>query len=205
MQYLGVVLDTRSVTASPSPDRVSRLLSTAGKFLSSAVLPAHIWLSLLEMLLVSSASRSWRSPAHVVAPALPPLLLGLCGPGHGDGLVSGLPSGPPAVAQSSLPVSRDFSASGLSRPGLWSNASDVGWGAHLSSQVTSGLWSPQESRLPINAWELLEVHRGLHHFQSSLSGRTVAVFCDNVMVAYLRKEGGTRSPYLNSLAQVTLR
>ena len=48
--YLGVVLNTQYFLASPSPDRVSRLLSTAGEFLSSALPPASVWLSLLGML-----------------------------------------------------------------------------------------------------------------------------------------------------------
>ena len=89
---------------------------------------------------------------------------------------------------------------------FWSDASDVGWGAHLGPLVTSGLWEESESRLPINARELLAVSRGLLHFQSSLLGKTVAVYCDNVtVVAYLRKAGGTRSPFLNSIAQGILR
>ena len=42
----------------------------------------------------------------------------------------------------------------------------------------------------------------LLHFQLSLLGKTVAVYCDNVTaVAHLRKAGGTRSPFLNSIAQ----
>ena len=46
------------------------------------------------------------------------------------------------------------------------------------------------------------MRNGLLHFQSFLSGATVSVFCDNVTaVAYLRKEGGTRSPALNTIAQ----
>ena len=63
-----------------------------------------------------------------------------------------------------------------------------------------------QAALSINARELLAVQLGLRQFQSSLQGRTVAVFCDNTTaVAYLRKEGGTRSPLLNSLAQEILR
>ena len=50
MQYLGVVINTQSFVASPSPDRISRLLSTAGEFRSSASPPARLWLSLLGML-----------------------------------------------------------------------------------------------------------------------------------------------------------
>ena len=89
---------------------------------------------------------------------------------------------------------------------FWSDALGVGWGAHLGHLVVSGLWDESEARLSINARELLAVRRGLFHFQSSLLGKTVAVFCDNVMaVAYLHKEGGTRSPFLNSIAQGILR
>ena len=88
---------------------------------------------------------------------------------------------------------------------FWSDASDVGWGAHLDRQIASGLWDTHQAALSINARELLAVQLGLHQFQSSLQGRTVAVFCDNTTaVAYLRKEGGTRSPLLNTLAQEIL-
>ena len=89
---------------------------------------------------------------------------------------------------------------------FWSDDSDVGWGAHLDRQVASGLWDSHQAALSINARELLAVKLGLHQFQSSLQGRTVAVFCDNTTaVTYLRKEGGTRSPLLNTLAQEILR
>ena len=58
----------------------------------------------------------------------------------------------------------------------------------------------------LNARELLSVKLGLHQFQSSLQGRTVAVFCaTTTAVASLRKEGGTRSLLLNTLAQEILR
>ena len=50
IQYLGVVIDAQSFMASPSPDLVSRLRSTAGEFLSSAAPPASLWQSLLGML-----------------------------------------------------------------------------------------------------------------------------------------------------------
>ena len=89
---------------------------------------------------------------------------------------------------------------------FWSDASDVGWGAHLDCQVASGLWDAHQAALSINARELLAVQLGLFQFRSALQGCTVAVFCDNTTaVAYLRKEGGTRSPLLSTLAQETLR
>ena len=89
---------------------------------------------------------------------------------------------------------------------FWSDASDVGWDAHLDCQVASGLWDPQQTALSINARELLAVQLGLFQFRSALQGRTVAVFCENTTaVTYLRREGGPRSPLLNNLAQEILR
>ena len=88
---------------------------------------------------------------------------------------------------------------------FWSDASDVGWGAHLGPHIASGLLDLGQASLSINARELLAIQQGLLHFQLSLRGHTVAVYCDNVTaVAYLRKEGGTRSPLLNTIAQEIL-
>ena len=197
VQYLGVVLDAQSFVASPSPDHIARLRSTAGEFLSSADPPAGIWLLLLGML---------SSLSHLVPGGrLRMRSLQLCLHQSWDRvdqstripLVSGLPPGSEvvaALAPSLRQVSPDLD--------FWSDTSDVSWGAHLGLLTASGLWSLEEIQLSINARELLAVRRGLLHFQSSLVGKTVSVFCDNsTAVTYLRKEGGTRSPFLNSLAQ----
>ena len=85
---------------------------------------------------------------------------------------------------------------------LWSNASDVGWGAHLGEDVTSGLWSPDELAMSINARELLAIKRALTFFAPQIQNSSVAVFADNATaIAYLRNQGGTRSQLLNSIAQ----
>ena len=202
LQYLGVVIDTRSFRASPLPDRIARLKSTAGEILSCADPPASTWLSLLGML--SSLShlvpggrlrvrslqlclyRSWdRGDQLVRIPWSPDCLRDLRWWLHLPRLLLGV---------SLLQVSPDLD--------FWSDASDVGWGAHLGSLTASGLWNLDQSALSINARELLAIREGLLHFQSSLVGRNVSVFCDNsIAVSYLRKEGGTRSPFLNSLTQ----
>ena len=202
VQYLGVIINTQSFVAFPSPDRVSRLLSTAGEFQSSASPPASVWLSLLGML---------SSMAHLVPGGrLRMRSLQLCLHQSWDRLDQSTPvAWSPDCLQDlqwwlHLPrLSQGVSLRQVS-PDLdfWSDASDVGWGAHLGPLVVSGLWDEEEAHLPINARELLAVRRGLLHFQSSLLGKTVAVYCDNITaVAYLRKAGGTRSPFLNSIAQ----
>ena len=50
VQYLGVVINAETFRASPSQERISRLLSTAAEFRSSALPPASLWLSLLGVL-----------------------------------------------------------------------------------------------------------------------------------------------------------
>ena len=206
VQYLGVVIASTSFRASPSVERISRLLSTAAEFQSCASPTASLWLSLLGVLsslahlvpggrlrvrsLQLCLHRSW-DRQDLVAPVyasmeclrdlqwwlhLPRLSLGVC------------------LCQ----VSPDLH--------FWSDASDVGWGAHLDRQIASGLWDAQQAALSINARELLDVRLGLYQSRSSLQGRTVAVFCDNTTaVAYLRKVGGTRSPLLHTLAPEILR
>ena len=187
-------------------ERISKLQSTAEEFRSSASPPASLWLSLLGVLsslahlvpggrlrirsLQLCLHRSWdrldlEAPVSVSTECLRDLQWWL----HLPRLSLGV---------SLCQVSPDLH--------FWSDASDVGWGAHLDRQVASGLWDSHQAALSINARELIAVKLGLHQFQSSLRGRTVAVFCDNTTaVAYLRKEGGTRSPLLNSLAQEILR
>ena len=47
---------------------------------------------------------------------------------------------------------------------LWSDASDVGWGAHLGEEVAFDLWAPEEVELSINVRELLAIERALLWF-----------------------------------------
>ena len=202
VQYLGLIINTQSFVASPSQDCVSGLLSTAVEFLSSASPPASVWLSLLGML---------SSLAHLVPGGrLLMRSLQICLHQSWDRVDQStpVPWSPDCLRDLQWWLHLPCLSQGVClcqvSPGLdfWSDASDVDWGAHLGHLVASGLWDESEARLPINTRELLAVCRGLLHFQSSLLGKTVAVFCDNVMaVAYLRKEGGTRSPFLNSIAQ----
>ena len=206
VQYLGVVIDSTSFRASPSVERTSRLRSTAAEFQSCASPTASLWLSLLGVLsslahlvpggrlrlrsLQLFLHRSWNrqdleAPVLVSMECLHDLQWWL----HLPRLSLGV---------SLRQVSPDLH--------FWSDASDVGWGAHLGCQVASGLWATQQAALSINARELLAVQLGLFQFRSALQDRTVAVFCDNTTaVAYLRKAGGTRSPLLNTLAQEILR
>ena len=186
--YLGTVLDSRTLVASPSPDRIARLLSLGGEFLSSVQQPAACWRSLLGALsslthLVPGGGLRMRSLQFQLHR-------------HWDQVEdSTLVSWTPACRLDllwwldELRLQRGVSLAQVS-PDLdfWSDASDVGWGGHLGPEVVSGLWSPDEVGVSINARELLAMEKGLLHFQSSLRGSTVAIYMDNsTAVAYLRK------------------
>ena len=206
VQYLGVAIDSWSFRASPSSERIAKLFSTADAFLSCAAPPASTWLRLLGIL---------SSLAHLVPGgrlSLRSLQLCLHRLWDREDMSALLPWSPDcrrdlqwwldlprlSLGVSFVQVSPDLD--------FWSDASDVGWGAHLGSLTASGLWDQEQAALSINTRELLAVQEGLHHFLPSLTGMAVLIFCDNsTAVSYLRKEGGTRSPFLNTRAQEILR
>ena len=89
---------------------------------------------------------------------------------------------------------------------FWSDALGQGWGATVADQFTAGLWLEGKSQLSVNHRELFAVQRGLYDFRDLLQGQVVAVFCDNTTaVSYIRRQGGTYSLVLNSVAQEILR
>ena len=104
VQYLGVVIDAQTFVAS-SPERIARLLSTAGEFLSSADPPASIWLSLLGMLPSISHLVPGGRPTCVPPATMPPPVLGSGGSVNPDSLVSELSSESAVVAPIAPPFS----------------------------------------------------------------------------------------------------
>lgn len=79
---------------------------------------------------------------------------------------------------------------------ICTDASQAGWGAHLLPEfsIASGLWSEQESALHVNELEMLAVLRALQFWAPILRGLPVLILSDNsTVVAYLSKQGGTRS------------
>ena len=77
---------------------------------------------------------------------------------------------------------------------LYSDASCLGWGAHLLDQHVSGVWLDQEKLLHINLLEMKALFFGLQAFQEDVTGHHVTARCDNsTVVAYVNKQGGTVS------------
>ena len=202
MVYLGALLDSVSFRASPALKRVEKLLSIGDVFLSCEDQPVSSWLELLGVLssmtqLVLGGRLRMRSLQFVLRQSwdrVDQSVLIRWTPGIRQDLEWWLDR-----TRLELGISLDQVSPQLD---LWPDASDVGWGAHLGEEVTSGLWSREELALSINARELLAVERALLFFAPQISNCTVAVFADNsTAIAYLRNQGGTRSQLLNSISQ----
>ncbi len=83
---------------------------------------------------------------------------------------------------------------------LYTDASMVGWGAHLDNEQVSGLWSEDERLLHINILEFQAVLNAIRHWQHRLRNRRLLISTDNATVAaYVNKLGGTHSRSLLSL------
>ena len=117
VQYLGVVIDSRSFRASPSSERVAKLRSTADAFLSCAR-SSRQYLAFASRHPPLPLSSGAKGSSEGASPALS---LPFVGSGRAvcpDSLVAGLPQGSSVVAQTSSSVSSGVSRSGLSRSRL---------------------------------------------------------------------------------------
>ena len=189
--YLSVILDSTLFRASPSQPRVEKLCLTVEEFLSCDVQPVSLWRKLLGIL---SSLTSVVPGGRLRMRSLQLRLHRLWNQKDDSTLIPWDQECRLDLEWWMVPYRLQ---SGISlaqvNPHLdfWSDASDVGWDAHLQDATASGRWSQDEALLSINTRELLAVEFGLRYFQHLVSNSTVAVFADNsTALAYLRK-GGT--------------
>ena len=77
---------------------------------------------------------------------------------------------------------------------LFTDASNIGWGAHWNALMVSGVWTTTEKTLHINVLELEAIYKAMLHWLRKLMGLTVLVASDtSTVVSYINKQGGTRS------------
>jgi hypothetical protein len=85
---------------------------------------------------------------------------------------------------------------------VFTDASNLGWGALHKGTPASGLWLSAEQSLHINCLEMKAVGLALNAFLSSLRGHHVLVRTDNMsVVAYINHQGGVRSGGLHAMAR----
>ncbi|XP_038049749.1 uncharacterized protein LOC119723256 [Patiria miniata] len=197
--FLGAEIDLVTGIAYPSSERVRNVQECATLFLTAQSAPAVAWLRLLGLMASLVDLVPWcrlrmrpiqmhllahfRPSQHPLSrniPILKPIIPHIHWWTIWSNLSQGLPFPPP------LPTVT-----------LTTDASNMGWGAHLQSQQVSGLWTPDELVFHINVLELLAVRRALSQLISLVKQKVVMVQSDNsTVVAYINRQGGTRSPQL---------
>ena len=83
---------------------------------------------------------------------------------------------------------------------LTTDASDIGWGAHLDQRSVSGVWPPSTRAWHINAKEMKAVHLAIKAFAHLLISKVIHIKTDNTTVMYqINKGGSTKSLRLLSV------
>ena len=207
-KYLGMTIDTEAGKVFPSLARVEKFLTVAESFCTMDAPLAQLWqvilghLASLKLLVPHGRPRmrslQWHPKARWSPESDPP----------------SLPVALPREVKRDLSwwMVRDHLLTGFrfGTPApdlhLYSDASCLGWGAHLLDQHVSGVWSDQEKLLHINLLEMKALFLGLQSFREDVIGRHVTAMCDNsTVVAYVNKQGGTVSRALCLLASRLLR
>ncbi|KAI5631181.1 reverse transcriptase (RNA-dependent DNA polymerase) domain-containing protein [Phthorimaea operculella] len=88
---------------------------------------------------------------------------------------------------------------------LSTDASNIGWGAHIFNQTIAETWSTDQISWHINRKELYAVCKTIETFKQDLQNKTVLIQSDNgTVIAYVRNQGGTKSQILLSMAEKLL-
>ena len=201
--YLGMNFDTVRWTVAPSHQRVCRLQETLQWVLGSQAVPARVLASILGMM----ESMSLLLPLGRVHKRKAQRLF-LEEWGRVDKVWSRFI---PLDCRFQVAVSQwmDLAWLGqgvpISLPRvqeiLFTDSSQVGWGAHMGDLTASGQWSPVFAKLHINMLELEAAWMALKEFVSAVEGKHVLLNTDNTTVAsYVNKQGGAHS---DSLSQRT--
>ena len=202
IDYLGMSLQSTPLRAFPMQARIQKVLSLVAEFASSRAQPLALWRSLLWVM----SSLTPLIPGSRLLMRSLQLRLNVSGPQHSE---LALISWDDSCHQDLLwwsDASHLVGGVALDLPQpllvLFTNASDSGWGATLGADQLYGLWAQDISTFSINHRELLAIVYAVRGFLHLLRGQAVSLFTDNISsLAYLRKQGGTRSFTLNSVAQ----
>ncbi|KAI2667306.1 ORF V: Enzymatic polyprotein [Labeo rohita] len=85
---------------------------------------------------------------------------------------------------------------------VYKDASSTGWGAVCNGQAASGSWTGPRLQWHINCLELLAVLLALRRFRPTLRHKHVLVRTDSTAtVAYINRQGGLRSRRMSQLAR----
>lgn len=84
---------------------------------------------------------------------------------------------------------------------IYTDASDLGWGAACSKQEAFGYWSPDQIKWSINFKELMAIKMALSALADNLIEGEILLRVDNTSaIAYINRMGGVRFQKYHALA-----
>ena len=194
-QYIGAVFDTKVCRVFPPTDRIQTVCSMISS-MSQSPQTLRMWMSLLGKLtsLQDLTNRGRLRLRHFQCWINSVRCLDL----------STICCPPPEILQSlhwwldNPTVTQGVPLTSFQQDVLVvTDASNVGWGAHLEDQLIQGQWSPAEKVRHINQLEMLAILKALDHWESFLRKKKIMIASDNVtVVSYINRQGGTRSTQL---------
>lgn len=198
--YLGMKFDTVAYVVKPAPARIEKLLATLSRLLNKETVSAREIAGLLgsmeSMASLIPLGRVYKRPLQREFKARWDQTTQLwdqeipVGPWLRSTV---LPWRDPLWLQEGVPIvmpppDRD----------LFTDASLLGWGAHMGEHIAHGVWTESQMGSHINLLELEAVALALESFQPLLLNLHVRVVTDNRTVsAYINRQGGTISKNLS--------
>ena len=194
--YLGAILDLAQGLVFPTSERIANLTQSAESILNNPESTARTWLRLLGLMAslvdVLKLCRLRMRP-------LQRYLLSCYKPAM-DATTTAVPFQKELkpfllwwTDPRNVTARRPFQET-RPKTTITTDASLTGWGATWNDQICSGQWSGIEKTQHINLLETEAVFRAIQHWATQLQGHVVTVLSDNTTtVAYINKEGGTRS------------
>ena len=205
--YLGMAFDTVAYVVRPAPQRVSKFLDLLKVLLRKKFLSPREIASLLgsmeSMATLIPLGRVFKRPLQREFR----LRWDQCSQRWDDQLATG-----PWFSQSVAPwLERAWLEEGVPirdpvpDKELFTDASLLGWGAHMDGLTAHGTWGEELQLQHINMLELEAVALAVESFLPSLRGLRVLVWTDNTTVqAYLNRQGGTVSTSLSTRTEQLL-
>ena len=202
IEFLGICLDSKSMTAYIPERKVSNILNLIDNSLNSKFISATSLASLLGKFQAACVAIL---PAPLHYRALQNQLIQAVRDGNWEIKVV-------LNVQSQIELNwwkknlrrangRSFA---LKHPDIEikTDASKKGWGAVSGFRKAQGRWTNQEICFQINILELMAIQRGLLALCKEMSGKLIKIKSDNITaLAYVRKMGGTKSSHMNKLAK----
>ncbi|KAI9551258.1 reverse transcriptase [Daphnia sinensis] len=188
-EFLGLVVDSRSLTLSLKKDKVEKMVGSCRKMLSldkvslwdlSSLIGNFSW----AISAVPFAQAHYRSLQHRF-------------------LVESRLSDLSAKILLDIESKSDLACSdGFSDITIFADASLIGWGAVCDKSTAQGPWTLEEKPLHINHLELLAALYALQCFTARATRASVLIYSDNsTAVAYINRCGGTWSRSLSATAK----